>query len=343
MIAILISRSRRHWEPGTEALSACGFGTVIQLTMDAENTSNRSKKSERGRYLSYLTNPLKEKVPRSTRRFWTRDSHERYVGKSEQSCGLEHTSSSSSIFRIASDAENVKEVGEMALSVTEDELADSMLTCSNFPNNDSKQGEMISKVASVEQADNIVEQFQATGMDTSLTEDPEIENTRDPNEPSHLFYDEIAFADECEDEILEELWEDEENKQSDLHVEDKFPLYTGARITRGMSLLLIITFAMRHQLSGTALAQLLTLIDLHLISPNCFTRSMVTLHKFFKLLKNPVQVHYYCSFCYEYIGIQKQACCTNKHCLQDFTKKNSLLYFIVIPLEPQLEALLANK
>ena len=313
--------------------------------MDAENTSNRSKKRERGPYLSYLTNPLKEKVPRSTLRFWSRESHEGNVGKSLESCGLEHTFSS-----IVSDAENIEEAGEVVLSVIEDELPDS-ITCSKFPENESEQGEMISEVTSVEQADDIVEQLQGNGMNTSLTEDPEIE-TRDPNEPSHLFYDETAFADDCDDEILEELWEDEENieetsheetQQSDLHVKEQFPLYTGARITLGMSLLLIITFAMRHQLSGTALADLLTLIDLHLISPNCFTKSMATLHKFFKQLKNPVQFHYYCSFCYEYIGIQKQACCTNKHCLQDLTKKNSLSYFIVIPLEPQLEALLASK
>ena len=93
-------------------------------------------------------------------------------------------------------------------------------------------------------------------------------------------------------------------------------------MTLAMSMLLIITFAMCHQLSGTALADLLTLIDLHLISPNCFSRSMATLHKFFKQLKNPIQFQYYCSFCYEYIGIHKPTCCSNKHCLQDFSKKD---------------------
>ena len=87
-------------------------------------------------------------------------------------------------------------------------------------------------------------------------------------------------------------------------------LYHGARITLGVSLLLIITFAMRHQLSGTALMDLLTLIDRHLITPNCFTRSMATLHKFFEQLENPLQFHYYCSFCSEYIGINKRRCCS---------------------------------
>ena len=211
---------------------------------------------------------------------------------------------------------------------------------------------MISEVTSIEQADNIVEELQASGMNTSLTEDPEIGNLRDPNEPSHLCYDETGFADDCGEEILEELWDDEENIEEISHeetqqsngllVDEKFPLYTGAKITLGMSLLLIITFAIPHQLSGTALADLLTLIDLHLISPNCLTRCMATLHSFFKQLNNPVQFHYYCSFSYEYIGIEKQACCTNIHCLQDLTKKNSLTHFIVIPLEPQLGALLGS-
>ena len=160
------------------------------------------------------------------------------------------------------------------------------------------------------------------------------------------------FADDYE-EPWEDVWEDNENDE-DLELgEDDFvttkeeemeekPLFSGARITVGASLLLLITFVMRHSLSGVALKDLLTLVDLHLISPNCFTRSMSTLRRFFKELKNPVQFHYYCCFCYEYIGVERRACCTNKHCLQDLTK-NSLSYFIVIPLEPQLEALFASK
>ena len=183
-------------------------------------------------------------------------------------------------------------------------------------------------------------------------EELEIETNIIPDNSLHLLGGEIAFADDREEETWEELFEDDENveeatdgghQENPLGEGEEKPLYHGARITLGVSLLLIITFAMCHQLSGTALMDLLTLIDIHLITPNCFTRSMATLHKFFKQLENPLQFHYYCSFCYEYIGINKRTCCTNKHCLQDLTKKNSLSYFIVIPLEPQLEALLASK
>ena len=51
------------------------------------------------------------------------------------------------------------------------------------------------------------------------------------------------------------------------------PLYAGLPITFSVSLLLIITFAMRHNLTGFALADLLTLINVHLLVPNCFAKS----------------------------------------------------------------------
>ena len=161
----------------------CKFGIVLHSSLWTLKTPNRSKKRERGPYLSYLTNPFKEKVPRSTLRFWSLESHEGNAGNSLESCGLEHTSSS-----IVSN-ENLEEAREVQLSVIEDELVDS-ITCSKFPKNEFEHGEMISEVTSVDQADDSVEQLQGNGMNTSLTEDPEIENTRDHNKPSHLFYDE---------------------------------------------------------------------------------------------------------------------------------------------------------
>ena len=329
--------------------------------MAAENTS-KGVKRKRGPYLSYLANPLQHEVPRSTLRFWSRELCEENIEENrDESCSLEFTTSSQNMYMVSSgdadsnntDAESIEEGRENETLVVDEEgtkILDEQADCINSP----------------EESDNSAENAEAKGNETTaenittidepvygmyLPEDAEIETTIDPDDSLYLRDDEIAFADDCEEETWEELWENDENieEANDVlqenqqgEMEEK-PLYTGARITLGVSLLLIITFAMRHQLSGIALTDLLTLIDIHLIAPNCFTRSMATLHKFFKQLKNPVQFHYYCSFCYEYIGIDKQTCCTNKHCLRDLTKKNSLSYFIVIPLEPQLEALLASK
>lgn len=120
------------------------------------------------------------------------------------------------------------------------------------------------------------------------------------------------------------------------------PLYAGSPVTFSVSLLLIITFAMRHNLTGLALADLLTLINVHLLVPNCFAKSTAVLSCFFRQLKKPIEYHYYCSFCYQYIGLKKISYCSNKYCLTDFSKKGALSYFIVLPLAVQLHSLLAS-
>ena len=165
----------------------------------------------------------------------------------------------------------------------------------------------------------------------------------------------ITFAAD-EEECLDDIWTFEEDSEtsdrSDMGFENTSkesdtsgtPLFEGARLTLGVSMLLVITFAMRHSITGVALADLLLLIEVHLISPNYFGQSMKLLRDFFKRLKNPIEFHYYCSFCYEYIGAKRHPeHCTNKHCLQDFSKKGSLAYFIVVPIINQLQSLLASK
>lgn len=165
----------------------------------------------------------------------------------------------------------------------------------------------------------------------------------------------ITFAAD-EEECLDDIWTVEEDSEtsdrSDIGFENTSkesdtsgtPLFEGARLTLGVSMLLVITFAMRHSITGVALADLLLLIEVHLISPNYFGHSMKLLRDFFKKLKNPIEFHYYCSFCYEYIGAKRHPeHCTNKHCLQDFSKKGSLAYFIVVPFINQLQSLLASK
>lgn len=106
-------------------------------------------------------------------------------------------------------------------------------------------------------------------------------------------------------------------------------------------MLLILTFAVRHALSGVALSDLLTLIELHCLLPNCCTNTTKLLREFFNKLKSPIQLHYYCSFCQEYFGTDKPTRCANTVCLLDFTRTGSQLhYFIVIPFVNQLQAII---
>ena len=101
-------------------------------------------------------------------------------------------------------------------------------------------------------------------------------------------------------ECLDDIWSVEEDSEtsdrSDMESENTckesdtscMPLFEGARLTLGVSMLLVITFAMRHSITGVAFADLLLLIEAHLISPNYFGHSMKLLRDFFKKLKNPL-------------------------------------------------------
>ena len=61
------------------------------------------------------------------------------------------------------------------------------------------------------------------------------------------------------------------------------PLYSGAPLTVSESLLLIVTFAMRHALSGSALSDLLILVSLHCINPNMCCKSLHQFQHFFSI------------------------------------------------------------
>ena len=131
------------------------------------------------------------------------------------------------------------------------------------------------------------------------------------------------------------------------HEEKQFedvPLYNGAPISVAVSMLLIVTYAVRHSLTGLALVDLLTLVSLHCALPNQCASSMALLKKFFMKLKNPIQFHYYCTFCMEYQGlsIPEDKLCKNRCCLTDLRKKENSSYFLIIPLMCQLRDLIQS-
>lgn len=96
---------------------------------------------------------------------------------------------------------------------------------------------------------------------------------------------------------------------------------------------------MRHSLTGQALADLLTLIELHCLAPNLCHTNLKTFKNFFRNLKSPIQFHFYCENCFLYHGMEKVEQCMN---CQTPTKKKSSAYFLVIPIISQLSSLLAG-
>jgi len=61
-------------------------------------------------------------------------------------------------------------------------------------------------------------------------------------------------------------------------------------------------------------------------------------------LKNPIEFHYYCTFCMQYQGLSLPGdkLCKNRHCFKDLNERENSSYSIVIPLLCQLRDLVQS-
>ena len=193
----------------------------------------------------------------------------------------------------------------------------------------------------------------------SLRTDPGDDILRHPSSPL-LFEDSVDFG------LFEPLWQSftdsesigsgeefpmedstdkSENEESHLGVggNEKFPLandeplYTGSQLTKAQSFLLILSYALRHSLTGVALSDLSDLINIH-----CPENVRTSKHLFLKELK-PIQghleCHVYCPNCEYYIGDQVtegQCSVCNSAWDRNSSLKNGN-FFLYLSIQTQLE------
>ena len=124
--------------------------------------------------------------------------------------------------------------------------------------------------------------------------------------------------------------------EGDKSVDDN-PIYPNARITYAVSMLLIMTFALKHKLSGVAIRDLLSLIDIHCLVPNPLLKSLFKFKQYFQSLKNPLKKHHFCSKCS--ISLKEDSVeCPNVACKEKFDHQ-STPFFIELSIIDQLKAL----
>ena len=255
-----------------------------------DNGKDRTGGIKRGNYRSYLSDPEKE-VPRTTR--WRQNKALKTMAETSlqpsELSNLVHDGDED----VFDESTNFHDCDEDVFNESIDDMV---------PGND---------VNDVEDTDFIPSPSRSSADSDNFC-DPSCYNIGDDLECneveglSEYDYDpDTAFADDHEDSFLDLVEEetgiavsdcDLESDAATVDQEEHFetnsassPLFSGSRVTFGISMLLIITFAMRHSLTGCALADLLLLIDVHLISPNTFGKSLTVLRKFFKQLKNPME------------------------------------------------------
>ena len=125
------------------------------------------------------------------------------------------------------------------------------------------------------------------------------------------------------------------------------PIRQNSDITIGQAVVLLMSFILRHQLTGVAVADLLDLFAI--LAPDVYlptSKFLLTKGLFDK--SSCVQVHMYCSVCDAYIGRYSvdenfdkcetcEAAVTREACLKDGN------FYLYMPIEQQLETVLKTQ
>ena len=180
------------------------------------------------------------------------------------------------------------------------------------------------------------------------TDVPEIEDDDILEQEPMAMPDELFTANDTDSyaemfsAAADNLFSGSESEQGNENSDENKPLYRNAPLTVAESLLLVVTFAIRYTLSGSALNDLLILISLHCISPNLCRRSLHQFQHFFRSVKNPLVYHRYCSYCFLLVDDRATVVCPNSLCSRDLTRSNSCSFFIEIPIVSQIRNLFSK-
>ncbi|KAJ8030467.1 hypothetical protein HOLleu_26902 [Holothuria leucospilota] len=122
--------------------------------------------------------------------------------------------------------------------------------------------------------------------------------------------------------------------------DDDNPVYVGSKITVAQSLLLLIYFIMRHNITKACVQDLLTLINFH--APQFQDPGPSSVHIFSRTLNltcDDVQKHFFCPSCQSYLGkLQEEFECEN--CNNNYTAQDLITekgFFLDLPVKQQLK------
>ena len=182
--------------------------------------------------------------------------------------------------------------------------------------------------ASVQDASIVAEEIFSADQDSA--DDTKINDITSTSEPVD------TYADEHDEDIHSEMSEPDLNEQELDESHTNKQLFEGCQLTMAISMLLIMTFAMRHSLSDVALEEMLILIHLHLpqVAPLFFTTSLQKFKGNFSSLKSTLSKFHYCSYCEHYNNENNDKC---ENCDKDIDPSE---YFIGMSLTEQLQQIL---
>lgn len=123
------------------------------------------------------------------------------------------------------------------------------------------------------------------------------------------------------------------------------PLKATGKTSRAEALLMILTYAARHQITGSALDDLLKLIN-HLFGQDVVPASKYAFNKVFQRNMDKVEFHLYCKDCKTTLGSQNEVLekaiteCSACNSPVDPNTLNNGGFFISVPIAPQIQNIL---
>lgn len=147
------------------------------------------------------------------------------------------------------------------------------------------------------------------------------------------------------DSDLEDLGEDEPVRETGFDKDMDSALMSAGTTTKAEALIMIMSHAARHNITGTQLDDLLKLINT-LFGKEVLPRSKYLFNKVFQNNSDSVEFHYYCKTCKVYIGTKGDikdkniAQCSICSTSIEIDSMNRSSFFINIPLAPQIQTLL---
>nr|XP_055049575.1 uncharacterized protein LOC129435096 [Misgurnus anguillicaudatus] len=200
----------------------------------------------------------------------------------------------------------------------------------------------------LECTETLCEQYSDTEEMDDVDDYPEAE----PEESNILLDPEQSNSSDEESEDLINLDNAEWNKDvhpetapmDPLNLEDgDEPIYPGSDVTKAETILMILTFVLRHKISGEGLKDFLSL--LHILFPSILPATKYLFDKYFISITHQFEIHFYCESCKGYICKEETNLTKCPHCDLAFSIASNLKngsFMIYLPLSSSLKDVLES-
>ena len=206
----------------------------------------------------------------------------------------------------------------------------------------------LSELCSLEHAQELDEaiQLESDEMCDGLLSDQD-ENQDELLPHNECMYERYVIDNDAGSDIFsdcENTASDSESSSKEHEREKNDMLYSGSPITSSSSVVLLLSFVLKHKLTREAFSDLLAVVEAHCPRPNNCRTTVKKLFQFVSEAKGDIVKHFYCSYCNAYYGRGDNPTQVNRTCnICGQGIPTDGRFFIEVPIERQLQKFFTGK